>query len=56
MDPRTGKRIQAGRLFDPASGPYVHGRAIVEGRYAMMAGAVGAAALALQERRQVSQR
>lgn len=31
---------------------YVRGRAIVEGRYTTTAGAVGAAALALQERRQ----
>lgn len=56
MDPGTGKRIQAGRLFDPASGPYMHGRAIVEGRYATMAGAVSAAALALQDRRQAAGR
>jgi glucokinase len=33
---------------------YVRDRAIVQGRFAAMAGAVGAAALALQERRQVS--
>jgi glucokinase len=34
-------------------GPYVHGRAIVEGRYATLAGAVGAAAMALRETREV---
>jgi glucokinase len=37
-------------------GPYVRDRAIVEGRYATVAGAVGAAALALQERRQAAGR
>lgn len=37
-------------------GPYVRDRAIIQGRYATMAGAVGAAALALQERRQAAER
>ncbi len=37
-------------------GPYVHGRAIVAGNYATMAGAVGAAALACEEGRRDTRR